>query len=98
MMLAFSGSFESQLQPFLAFMLGGGVGLYLALGLRNPSAAIALASFALPPAVFYAITCFLLGQYHWVYLALTGASLFAIAAMLIPAVDEFDTVTGRTTE
>ncbi len=98
MMLAFSGSFESQLQPFLAFMLGGGVGLYLALGLRNPSAAIALASFVLPPATFYAITCFLLGQYHWVYLAMTGASLFTIIAMLIPAIDEFDTVTGRTTE
>ncbi len=98
MMLAFSGSFESQLQPFLAFMLGGGVGLYLALGLRNPSAAIALASFILPPATFYAITCFLLGQYHWVYLAMTGAALFTIVAMLIPAIDEFDTVTGRTTE
>ncbi|MBO7725103.1 MAG: ABC transporter permease [Thermoguttaceae bacterium] len=98
MMLAFSGSFESQLQPFLAFMLGGGIGLYLALGLRNPSSAIALASFILPPATFYAITCFLLGQYHWVYLAMTGASLFTIIAMLIPAIDEFDTVTGRTTE
>ena len=57
-----------------------------------------LASFILPPATFYAITCFLLGQYHWVYLAMTGASLFTIIAMLIPAIDEFDTVTGRTTE
>ncbi len=98
MMLAFSGSFESQLQPFLAFMLGGGVGLYLCLGLRNPSSAIALASFILPPATFYAITCFLLGQYHWVFFAVTGAYLFTVIAMLIPAIDEFDTVTGRTTE
>ena len=98
MMLAFSGSFESQLQPFLAFMLGGGVGLYLCLGLRNPSSAIALASFVLPPATFYAITCFLLGQYHWVFFSMAGAYLFTVIAMLIPAIDEFDTVTGRTTE
>ena len=34
MMEAFSGSFQAQLQPFLAFMLGGGVGLYVALGAR----------------------------------------------------------------
>ena len=98
MMLAFSGSFESQLQPFLAFMLGGGAGLYLCLGLRNPSSAIALASFVLPPATFYAITCFLLGQYHWVFFSMAGAYLFTVVAMLIPAIDEFDTVTGRTTE
>ncbi len=41
MMIAFSGSFHVQIQPFLAFMLGGGVGLYAALGaaiLRWPSA------------------------------------------------------------
>ncbi|MGI5831331.1 MAG: hypothetical protein ACOX6D_02195 [Thermoguttaceae bacterium] len=98
MMLAFSGSFESQLQPFLAFMLGGGVGLYLCLGLRNPSNAIALAAFILPPATFYAITCFLLGQFHWVFLSVVGAYLFTVISMLIPAIDEFDTVTGRTTE
>lgn len=43
-MVAFSGSFEVQLQPFLAFMVGGGVGLFLALGVRNPSTAILIAS------------------------------------------------------
>ncbi|MBQ6621148.1 MAG: ABC transporter permease subunit [Thermoguttaceae bacterium] len=96
-MLAFSGSFESQLQPFLAFMIGGGVGLYIALGLRNPSSAIALASFIAPPATFYAITSFLLGQSHWVFFAIAGAYAFATIAMLIPAIDEFDVATGRTT-
>ena len=35
MMIAFSGSFHWQIQPFLAFMLGGGVGLYAALGLAK---------------------------------------------------------------
>ena len=42
-MVAFSGSFQAQFQPFLAFMLGGGVGLYVALGARNPSTAIGVA-------------------------------------------------------
>lgn len=96
-MLAFSGSFESQLQPFLAFMIGGGAGLYICLGLRNPSSAIALASFFAPPATFYAITSLLLGQPHWVFLSVVGAFSFASVAMLIPAIDEFDVATGRTT-
>jgi len=96
-MLAFSGSFESQLQPFLAFMIGGGAGLYICLGARNPSSAIALASFFTPPATFYAITSFLLGQPHWVFVSVAGAYTFASIAMLIPAIDEFDVATGRTT-
>ncbi|MBP5621385.1 MAG: hypothetical protein J6X44_05165 [Thermoguttaceae bacterium] len=96
-MLAFSGSFEAQLQPFLAFMLGGGVGLYVALGARNPSKAIALASFALPPATFYAATSFMLGKPFLVFVAIVAAYFFASLAMLIPAIDEFDVATGRAT-
>ena len=96
-MLAFSGSFEAQLQPFLAFMLGGGVGLYVALGARNPSKAIALASFALPPATFYAATSFMLGKPFLVFIAIVAAYFFASLAMLIPAIDEFDVATGRAT-
>lgn len=96
-MLAFSGSFQAQLHPFLAFMIGGGAGLYLALGARNPSNAIALASFACPLATFYALTSVFLGQTHLAFLALAAAYGFATAAMLIPAVDEFDLATGRTT-
>ncbi|NMC20771.1 MAG: ABC transporter permease subunit, partial [Thermogutta sp.] len=95
-MLAFSGSFQAQLHPFLAFMIGGGAGLFLALGSRNPSNAIALASFACPIATFYALTSLFLGQTHLAFLALTGAYGFATAAMLIPAIDEFDLATGRT--
>ncbi len=96
-MLAFSGSFEAQLQPFLAFMLGGGIGLYVALGARNPSKAIALASFALPPATFYAATSFMLGKPFLVFVAIVAAYFFASLAMLIPAIDEFDVATGRST-
>jgi len=96
-MLAFSGSFEAQLQPFLAFMLGGGIGLYVALGARNPSKAIALASFVLPPATFYAATSFMLGKPFLVFVSVVAAYFFASLAMLVPAVDEFDVATGRAT-
>lgn len=96
-MIAFSGSFEAQLQPFLAFVIGGGIGLYVSLGARNPSSAIALASFVCPLATFYAITSLLLGQPHWVFFSIVGAYLFTSVAMLIPAIDEFDVATGRTT-
>lgn len=96
-MVAFSGSFEAQLQPFLAFMVGGAIGLYVTLGAKNPSNAILVSSFMLPIATFYAITSLLLGQYHLVFIAVIGAYGFTTLAMLIPAVDEFDVATGRTT-
>ena len=97
MMMAFSGSFEAQLQPFLAFMVGGGIGLYVVLGARNPSAAIGVAAFACPLATFYAITSFFIGQTHLVFIAVSAAYGFTTVAMLIPAIDEFDVATGRTT-
>ncbi|MDR3183585.1 MAG: ABC transporter permease [Planctomycetaceae bacterium] len=97
-MIAFSGSFETQLVPFAAFMVGGGLGLYVTLGARNPSAAVATASFSLPIAVFYIITSMLLGKYLLVFVAVCGAFGFTTAAMLIPSVAEFDTATGRTTD
>jgi len=96
-MVAFSGSFETQLVPFSAFMIGGGMGLYITLGARNPSSAIATASFSLPIAVFYIITSMLLGKYLLVFVALCGAFGFTTAAMLIPSIAEFDVATGRTT-
>jgi ABC-type transport system involved in multi-copper enzyme maturation permease subunit len=96
-MVAFSGSFETQLVPFSAFMVGGGIGLYVTLGARNPSAAIAVASFSLPIAVFYIITSMLLGKYLLVFAVLAGAFGFTTAAMLIPSIAEFDVATGRTT-
>lgn len=96
-MVAFSGSFQVQLQPFLAFMLGGGVGLYVALGARTPSAAIAVASLLCPFATFYAITSFLLDYTLGVFLVTAGMYGFATAAMLMPAIYEFDVATGRTT-
>lgn len=89
-MVAFSGSFTFQLQPFLAAMVGGFVGLYLALGARNPSPAITAAALVCPLATLYALTSFLLGYTLAVFLVTVGAYGFAAAAMLVPALYEFD--------
>ena len=96
-MLAFSGSFHAQFVPFFAYMVLGGVGLYWVLGVRNPSPAIGVASFLCPFATFYAITSYLLGAMLAVFLAMVFAYGFTTAAMLIPAIYEFDVATGRTT-
>jgi hypothetical protein len=96
MMIAFSGSFQTQLQPFLAFTIGGGVGLYAAIGARNPSTAIGLASFLCPLATFYAITSFLLHSPMAVFLVTIAAYGFMTAAMLVPAVNESDVATATT--
>jgi len=95
MMISFSGSFQVQLAPFLAFILGGGVGLYASLGARNPSAAIAAASLLLPFATFYAITSFLLQYTLAVFLVTAATYGFTTAAMMIPALHEFDFAMGR---
>ncbi len=96
MMISFSGSFQVQLAPFMTFILGGGVGLYLALGVRNPSKAILTASLLLPFFTFYAITSFLLENNLSVFLVSAGSYGFATAAMLVPALYEFDFAMGRT--
>jgi ABC-type transport system involved in multi-copper enzyme maturation permease subunit len=97
MMVAFSGAFHWQIQPFLAFMIGGGVGLYAALGSRTPSVAIGVASMTAPIATFWAITSFLMSYNLGVFLVTIGTYGFATAAMLVPAIFEFDVATGRTT-
>jgi ABC-type Na+ efflux pump permease subunit len=96
MLVSFSGSFHGQLAPFLAFILGGGVGLYVSLGVRNPSAAIGVASILVPFATFYAVTSFILEYTLAVFLVTAAAYGFTTAAMMIPAVYEFDIEMGRT--
>jgi hypothetical protein len=96
-MMAFSGSFHAQFLPFFAFMVFGGAGLYAVLGVRNPSTAIGAASFLCPFATFYAITSYLLDYTLAVFLVTVAAYGFTTAAMLVPAICEFDVATGRTT-
>jgi ABC-type transport system involved in multi-copper enzyme maturation permease subunit len=99
LMVAFSGSFQIQLLPFSALFLAGGMGLYIALGARNPSKAIGCASFACPFGTFYVITSFLLvpPRTLGMFLITIATYGFTTAAMLVPAIYEFDVATGRTT-
>ncbi|EMI53770.1 membrane protein [Rhodopirellula sallentina] len=90
-MVSFRGAFQLQLAPFLVMILGGGAALFAALGWRNPSSAIFTAAFALPLITFYAITQFLLQTDHlYVAAALIFGYGFTTAAMMIPALSEFD--------
>jgi ABC-type transport system involved in multi-copper enzyme maturation permease subunit len=95
MMISFSGSFQTQFYPFAALILGGGVGLFVALGARNPSAAIGAASLLLPFATFYAIVSFMLEYTLPVFLVIGLVYGFTTAAMLIPALGEFNIAMGR---
>ena len=96
MMVAFSGSFQAQLQPFLVVHDRRRRGALRGLGRRNPSTAIGVASFLCPFATFYAITSFFLDYTLGVFLVMAAAYGFTTAAMLIPAIYEFDVATGRT--
>jgi ABC-type transport system involved in multi-copper enzyme maturation permease subunit len=94
-MISFSGSFQTQLAPFLAFIVGGSVGLFAMLGYRNPSPAIGWAALLLPLATFYAVTNFLVDHLAAAFFV-TGATYgFTTAAMLVPALYEFDIAMGR---
>ncbi len=96
-MVAFGGSFELQLAPFLAAIVGGAVGLYAALSARNPSPAVGWTSALLPALTFVAITGFLQGSTLQVFLVVAAAYGFATLALLVPAIGAFDLLTGRAT-
>jgi ABC-type transport system involved in multi-copper enzyme maturation permease subunit len=95
-MVAFGGSFELQLAPFLAAIVGGAVGLYAALSARNPSPAVGWTSALLPALTFVAITGFLQGSSLQVLLVVLAAYGFGTAALLVPSIAAFDLLTGRT--
>ncbi len=63
----------------------------MALGSRNPSPAITASSFLLPFLTFFAITSFLLrDQELTVFMTVSISYAFATAAMMVPALSEFD--------
>ncbi len=94
MMLALSDTFDGQLASFLGFIVGGGVALFAVLGWRNPSTAMGIASISAPFVTFFAITSFLVGDYSPAAIATVLTFGFASAAMLVPALSEFDIATG----
>ena len=68
------------------------------MGARNPSQAIGLASLLLPVLTFVAITGFLQGDTLGVFLIVEFTYGLTTAAMLVPAISEFDVANGRTTD
>lgn len=95
-MTAFRGDFYRQLPIFILMNGVGAIALYIALGMRNTSPALVLATGAAPFATFYSITSYQLGNTLGVFLTITVTYAFATLAMLIPAIYEFDIATGRT--
>jgi ABC-type Na+ efflux pump permease subunit len=89
-------SFGRQLLSFLVFIGAGSVALYASMGAKNPSPAIGLVSLLTPFWSFYCIISLLQGDFLAAFLFSVGVYGFAIAAMLVPAVSDFDIALGRT--
>ncbi len=97
LLLEARSSFFLQFQSFLVFIGMGSLALYASLSHRNPSPALRLAALALPFLTFWTITEFLRGGTLGVCAVTSVAYGFATAAMLVPAISEFDVALGRTT-
>lgn len=89
--------FGRQLLSFLIFIGAGSLGLFLALGSRNPSQAIGWTAALTPFWSFYCVIALFNGDDPLGIFAV-GFSLylFGLLAMLIPAVSDFDIALGRT--
>lgn len=88
--------FGRQLLSFMVFIGVGSVALYGSLGARNPSQAIGLVSLLTPFWSFFCIISLLRGDVFAAFLFSAGIYGFALLAMLIPAVSDFDIALGRT--
>ena len=98
-MISFSGSFQLQLAPFLAFMFGGSDGLVRRPGRREiRRRPLGWHRCLLPVLTFVAITGFLQGETLGVFLVVAFTYGLTTTAMLVPAISEFDVATGRTTD
>jgi ABC-type transport system involved in multi-copper enzyme maturation permease subunit len=85
-----------QLLSFMIFIGAGSVALFGSLGAKNPSRAITLVALLTPFWTFYCITSLLNGDIMAAFLVSAGVYGFAILAMLVPAVGDFDIALGRT--
>ncbi len=88
--------FGRQLLSFMIFIGAGSVALFGSLGARNPSNAIALVALLTPFWTFYCIISLVNGDLMAAFLVSAGVYGFAILAMLVPAVGDFDIALGRT--
>jgi len=90
-------SYEMQFAPFLVFIGGGSLALWLSLTRKNPSTALTACAFSLPFFTFYAIASFLLGHSMPVFISVLVTYGFTTVAMLVPAISSFDVALGRST-
>jgi ABC-type transport system involved in multi-copper enzyme maturation permease subunit len=88
--------FGRQLLSFMVFIGVGSVALYASLGSRNPSQAIAMVALLTPFWSFFCIISLLRGDVLAAFLFSVGIYGFALLAMLVPAVSDFDIALGRT--
>jgi hypothetical protein len=94
------GRFGAQWASFLLFIVLGSIGLWVSLSADAPSNAIGLTSAILPFATFYCVVAFLVADATgplFSFLVSSAVYSFAVAALLVPLLTEFDVATGRTT-
>ncbi len=103
-LIVINRQFEYQWGSFLFFLIAGIGGLWYVLSGDRPSAALTWASWVCPLAVLYGVMNVLVGKPGsqesgdplTPALVLVGAFGFAVAAMLVPLLSEFDVAMGRT--
>jgi hypothetical protein len=103
-LILINGRFEYQWASFILFIMAGIGGLWWVLSGDRPSAALTLASWLCPLAVFYSVTNILVarpgteesGDPLIPFLVMAASFGFTVAAMLVPLVSEFDVALGRT--
>jgi hypothetical protein len=98
------GTFEYQFLSFSLFLVVGIGGLWWVLSADRPTQALTLASTMLPIFIFYCVTNILVAQPGSEesaaplvpFLSVAFTFGFAVAAMLVPMLSEFDVAFGRT--
>jgi ABC-type Na+ efflux pump permease subunit len=98
------GTFEYQFLSFSLFIVVGIGGLWWVLSADRPTPALTLASMLVPIFIFYCVTNVLVAQPGSEesaaplipFLSITLTFGFAIVAMLVPMLSEFDVAFGRT--
>ena len=88
--------FARQLLSFLIFIGAGSVALFASLGSKNPSRAIALVALLTPFWSFYCVISLINEDILAAFLFSVGIYGFALMAMLVPSVSDFDIALGRT--
>jgi ABC-type transport system involved in multi-copper enzyme maturation permease subunit len=103
-LILINGRFEYQWGSFVFFLVAGVGGLWWVLSADRPSGALTWASWFCPLAVLYTVMNILVAKPGSKesadplipFLVISGAFGFAVAAMLVPLVSEFDVAMGRT--